>query len=550
MTLQLFGRPTGDRAHDPLDLSYVARNYRRISRSVGGWYSGSFAVSDVPRHQLQHWFNTWIGQEVRELVFGLTAWQGLIYRLQLTIDGSVYEISLDPDSWHNNVIVYYSDLAVEDTEQGTLSYLVVDTEQGTLSYTDESGDDTFTDDAQDFTDWDTDDGDAYYRIEVINADGTVTWAYLSTTVSATEIYVTSDIARTTYGWNGEDPTGKTPATYNVVPVGAFKDTGQDFNDWETLGEEADAAYRLQVANSDNTESWGYIGEATSATDVFVFTGIDRSQKGWNGEDPAGKTPEHYEVISVENYGVRKDTDWASNADSVAEHGEMEYLITLPGSQPTPATALRDKELTEYAWPRPRFIGVSNEPDSLAVTLAGYWSTLYWRYKEQSRTAGASTLIEWLASAAEFVSVGRVESNTMELTGDAFPMPQRIGDIAEWITEQGDASGNIWKCGVYEDRELVYEQAPTTVDYVWRDGRLLNKAGQPVVPQLLKPGFYVRTVGALGAAQPPGTSNVWDDPQVAYVDEVEWDLDRRELTLSFRAAGPSLILRQQILAGSA
>jgi len=87
-----------------------------------------------------------------------------------------------------------------------------------------------------------------------------------------------------------------------------------------------------------------------------------------------------------------------------------------------------------------------------------------------------------------------------------------------------------------------------VDYIWRDGRLLNKAGQAAMPQLLKPGFYVRTESALGAVQPPGTSGLWDDPQVAYVDELEWSRDDRRLTLSLRNAGPSLIMRDQILAG--
>ena len=458
MSLNLYQRPTGDEAHLPLDLDSIARNYRRLSRSVGGWYSASFGLQNLPAHQLQSYFNTWIGYVVKESAFGMQAWEGIIYSMQLTLGSAVYEISLQPESWHNNVIAYYSDLAVEDTDQGN------------LSYTDEAGAETFT------------------------------------------------------------------------------DAGQDFTAWQTATAGTDSVYRIQVANTNNTTSWGYLGAIVGITEIYVFTGPTRATAGWNGQDPTGLTPEHYEVITVANYGVRRDTGWSANANSVSEYGEMEYLITLSGSQPTPATALRDSHLTEFAWPRARFVGVADEPDSLAVTCAGFWSTLFWRYWEHSRTAAASTLVGDLADDGEFTSAGRIETNALVTTADGFPMPQRIADILEWLTDKGDSSGNIWKCGVYDNRKLVYEQAPTTVDYIWRDGRLLNKAGQAVVPQLLKPGFYVRTESALGAVQPPGTSGIWDDPQVAYVDEVEWSRDDGSLTLSLRNAGPSLIMRRQILAG--
>jgi hypothetical protein len=67
----------------------------------------------------------------------------------------------------------------------------------------------------------------------------------------------------------------------------------------------------------------------------------------------------------------------------------------------------------------------------------------------------------------------------------------------------------------------HEQAPTTVDYILRDGALYDKAGVTVDPALINPGFYVRDTNAPMGMQPPGTSNIWDDPQVSYCDEVEF-----------------------------
>lgn len=91
----------------------------------------------------------------------------------------------------------------------------LDGNQGALSYTDEGGDPTFTDDAQDFNDWKTTSGDSRYSIWVANDDGTTSWGYLGDVVSASEVRVYQDKARATPGWNNTDPTGKTPASYNI-----------------------------------------------------------------------------------------------------------------------------------------------------------------------------------------------------------------------------------------------------------------------------------------------------------------------------------------------
>jgi len=547
----LEGRPAYAAAYGLANISRIARNYRRISRAVGGFYSGSFYVSpeDVGGQQLQNYFNNWIGCAVREMAYGATAWEGIVYKMQLTLGGAVYEISLEPERWHNNVDVYYADLAITDINQGAIAYPVADTEQAALSYTTEGADATFTDAGQNFDGYGAVSGYAVYRIDVTNTDGTLTWAYLGEDIANVEVRVYTDTALTIPGWNGQNPGGLTPNTYNVVELNIFSDAGQDFSDWQTIA--GDSLYRIQVSNSDNTTSWGYLGPVSVGnTRITVYTAAHRAfdNRGWNGDYPAGKTPVSYEVIEIASYGVRLDTGWSDNEDSVAEFGEMEYVITLPGSMATPATALRDRTLTENAWPRSRFIGTDDGPDSLAVTLAGFWGTTFWRYWEHSLTTTATTLITNLVTDAQFVGVGRIGVNTMQLTADAYPIPQRIGDLLMRAQEMGDAAGNIWSCGVYENRDLIYEQAPTTAEYLWRNEQLLDSCGNPTRPELIRPGFYLRAQNILGAGQPPGSGALWDDPNVAYIDEVEWARDEGTLMLSLRNAGPSLLLRQQIVKG--
>ena len=101
---------------------------------------------------------------------------------------------------------------------GSNQYLkqkVYDTEQGTLAY---SGND-FQDDGQDFSDWETTSGDAAYMIVVTNSDSTVSWGYLgaafTTTNTNDSVHVYTDKALTTAGWNGDDPSGKTPSSYEI-----------------------------------------------------------------------------------------------------------------------------------------------------------------------------------------------------------------------------------------------------------------------------------------------------------------------------------------------
>lgn len=87
----------------------------------------------------------------------------------------------------------------------------LDSEQGNLSY---GIHDTLVDDAQDFGDWETLTGDAAYRVTVVNTDETTNWAYIGEAM-AESMMPYQDIARTTTGWNGTNPAGKTPASYII-----------------------------------------------------------------------------------------------------------------------------------------------------------------------------------------------------------------------------------------------------------------------------------------------------------------------------------------------
>ena len=331
----------------------------------------------------------------------------------------------------------------------------------------------------------------------------------------------------------------------------FTDSGQDFNDWETTS--GDAQFRIDVTNTDFSTAWGFLGAAVGATEVYIYSDIERATRGWNGEI-SGKTPMTYTVSDVELAGKQQEAAWAANADSVNRYGERQHIATLGSATPKQAEAVQDTHLKEFAWPRSRMVGRVAmggrrrvREDVLTVKVMGFWHTLNWRYKESSTVGAASTLISSFVAAAEFVATGRIEDNPASCRVECTSAPQRYGDLIEEIIERGDDDGNVWRGGVY-GREFVYKMAPTAVEYYLREGQLVDRAGAPVIPSLLKPGFLVENGDAPAGGQPVG-GDVWDDPRVAYVEEVEF---RAPDGLSLRLYGEeeSIELLQQELEATA
>ena len=250
------------------------------------------------------------------------------------------------------------------------------------------------------------------------------------------------------------------------------------------------------------------------------------------------------ALYQDTVGSQADTGWDENEDSSDIYGTCEWVEVLGGATSTGATMQRDSLLTDFAWPRSRIVGgdarcQGNEeviPDLLQVMVGGYWGTLNWTYRTSSTTDGASDLVETLVGESEFVTTGRIETNADSVRVDCFPIPRRRGDVLREIIKQGDSSKNVWQGGVYEDRKFVYEPAPTDWTYQLRDGELLDKAGVAVVLSLVKPGFLLYNPSAPTGWPRPGTASLWDNPEIRYVDEVEYVVGEKVDELLMRYYG--------------
>jgi hypothetical protein len=459
--LQLFDRPAqGYTFHG--NITHLVPDWMHTSKALGGYYSASGTVTGLPPAEMKEAFQTWIGKRITERTFGLVSWAGYIHQLDLVTGGVNYRISLDEKWFHNKVRTIYRQPHAEDDQQGS------------VSYTTESGNDTLTDDGQDFSDWETTSGDALYKVEVLNSDGSRAWGFLGAKVSNTEIYVYTDVELSEHGWSGEYD-GKTPSTYDII---ACPESGAD------------------IAGS-------------------------------------------------------AETSWATNEDSVDQFYTREHIVTASEMPDWKAEDLRDIHLSEFAWPRSRMVGgvtieaqrVDDTEDSLSMIVLGFWNTLGWTHCTTNITGTATSIIERAVSNSDFLTEGRIDQNDQPNKFNCNSIPMTWGEIVESVIESGDLDENIWQGGVYAGRKMRFEQAPTTVEYYLRGGQLVDKGGVPVIPSLLEPGFLLRNADAPTGYQPPGTSNVWDDPQVAYVDAVTFEAPNR-LRLQFYGEEESVIALEQ------
>jgi hypothetical protein len=138
--------------------------------------------------------------------------------------------------------------------------------------------------------------------------------------------------------------------------------------------------------------------------------------------------------------------------------------------------------------------------------------------------------------------------------DAFPQAKKLGDAIKEVIKQGGSGGEVWQGGVYADRKFVYEAAPTAWTYQMAGNVLQDKAGNPVRLETVEPGFLLYNPSAPSGWAKPGTSSDWDDPKIAYVEEVEFVSGAKtdQLKMRYRNArggDRSAIIAEQIRRGN-
>lgn len=310
--------------------------------------------------------------------------------------------------------------------------------------------------------------------------------------------------------------------YDPIPS-SFHDDAQDFSDWETLAP-GDKVYMIRVMNDDDSVRTGYLGEAFNADHkIEVFKDVEGAVNGWD-LPVGGKTPISYKVQLVTAAGTPQSTAWLEDTDSSDIYGESLYIDVIGEVYSAAAVAVRNRRLTEFSFPRsfPVVSPVERDPtsDSLYVLCAGYVFGMNRRYRESDTApAGLSDHIATLVGESEFVVAGTIETNALSTPISASIIPIRLWDAVEELIEIGDASGNRWVGGVLQDKKFNYSLAETEVTHFWRDGKLTDRSGVPMIPSLILPDIIVEMESPVRWALPGAAA--WDDPLRVYIEEVEF-----------------------------
>lgn len=223
------------------------------------------------------------------------------------------------------------------------------------------------------------------------------------------------------------------------------------------------------------------------------------------------------------------TAWSENTNSSDVFGESEYIDTVGNNyDATSAAALRDRRLTENAYPKPipvggfEFTGKDTPRDNtLAVLCVGYVFSMNRRYREtDTAAANVSAQINTLVGESEFVTAGSIDTNTLQVPIVGSDIPFRLWDGIEEMIEMGAADGSRWIGGVYAGRKFDYKAAETAVLAFWRNGRLYQRANHIPEPSLIKPDMIVQIDDQPFGYLPSG-GNVWDDTRRVYIEEVQF-----------------------------
>src|SRR5512139_859445 len=463
----------------------MSQTWRRSTRAIGGYWIGTCEYKGTRDDMLEMYLEGMM-REVREDSGGLVTWLGYIAEMRLTLAGVTYiRSSIDMVNACKILYTRIGDTLLTNggAESGAWG---VATGKGGIT-----GSATVTQD----TTW-------------IN-----TGSYSCKIVSSG-------------GIQGANIEGGAGAVYPITVVAntAYEVTG--------VVNASSGSWRISVNRSDTDASLcfnstrGAVGEKTIKMTIPVTnTYAGTCDLRITSEGGAGVIFGDTFYFGIAPYQAQ--TGWVTDDDSIAEFGRMELASLEIAMSSAAANAKAATIVKKQAWPKSlppsEFTLIDNEmlgetKDKLEITFHGYAHTLANKYSLTTGTGAASAHVSAIINEAEFVLPGSITSNTLSYMIDT-RAPIKHWQILMDIANAGDASGNRWVCGVYNDRRFGYGLADNIVAYRYRGGKFYHSAGGELEPWFAEPGHLLYLDDApIGPGQITG--NLEDDPHIVFVSEVE------------------------------
>lgn len=250
-----------------------------------------------------------------------------------------------------------------------------------------------------------------------------------------------------------------------------------------------------------------------------------------------RTKVQYSTIGDKNsdnpgLGIREETDWTTNADSINLYGIWEKVRSIAGATLAEAEQIRDLYINDplYVYPPvSNRLSLTSGGLSISLKCLGYWAWLKSYYLYDDDATGTTNISDKIEDTLGLDQNGifstdysRITENTTQV---ANRIPQRIWAETEMLrlVSLGDSTNQPYKIGFYNDRVLYYEPIPTDIKYQKRRGeQVTDRLNTIVNPWDVKPGEWLFQPDMLVGRHPPITSlTLAADPRAMLIDTVRY-----------------------------
>jgi hypothetical protein len=488
------------------DLTGMAKNWKRSTRAVGGFWQGSFQITgDLPR--LQQFFYENMGCHLEEKAGGAISWEGLIYEMELSHAGVRRRRSLDLMANYIQAR-YLSESATSVLQNG--------------------GFEIAGGGGQPFANWTS--NDPAWTVDEVNP------AFIHAGAHACNAIYHALFPQ--------------PHVYQIVPC-----TGGELCQ-VTLYTRGDGTNAGQVRLRNVVSGLDLLPITTTgitgttytvyAFRVAIPTGCTSVQLYLYAPPTAGAC--WYDTVSLQFISTTVTATAAvSDLSSIARYGRKDEDVILSGYPLVAAQTRRDTALKERAWPWPRTVSAApaTGPTTLDVMVCGYVFTANWRYLsvQDGYTSNLSAWIgDILTADCPFLQLGAINLNAIQVLRFT-SITQRAWDMIKELVDVGGVGGAYWQAFVDVGRRFYYRAIPTTPRYYLRKGGLYNVAGgrQAVTPWLVRPAV-VRDMEYPMTRSEPGS--FLPDVRDTWIEEVEVDTAGKILLKTSLFSEESMLATQQ------
>ena len=511
-------------------LTQDAKGWKRSKRDNGGCWQGSFSMEGSAT-TLQGYFRRWLAYDLRERAGGMMSWRGLIYEMDLTLNGITRRRSLDLMA--NRVKTTY--LTMDYVGENFIH-------NGSFLDYDAVGP------PNDFYGWY--EKPATTIVAAAGAHSGATCLQLNSNGVENDVWIRQNM--------------------DVTPGAKYKLTLWCKGDGAALGGGASGEFALRNPNGPTHWMIGPVPTMNSTANwierTIYFTGPSEGEAMLFLYAPrdAGRVAFFDDVVVLEEQETVYETPFASidgtgaiietyvPSGSTSAYGVKEEIIHLDGYPEETSLSYRSTYLHENAYPWARPVSASKKSEArLDVKVAGYIFTMNWLYVMTGngevddlavwirKMLGVHTGLDQLhggtiadSGDCQWVRYGIVRNNDYLSTPNGpLQAPQLTGveerpwDVIQELIQLGDYDGNSWRGWVGLDNLFNYEPINTNPRYYIRKSGIYDTmAGNtPSNPWLMQPGVF-RDMTYRPSATEPGS--FLGSVQDMYVEEVEmadgWD----------------------------